>query len=960
MAQESAKENLKRKLFSSNPDKYYKVELFTKMGYERKKCPSCGAWFWTLEHDRKHCPDQPCEQYGFIGKSPMKKKMGYVQTWKAIENFFKNEGHTPVPSYPVVCRWFPGLYFTVASIVAFQRSVAGKTVFEMPYNPLIIPQMCLRFPDIENVGRTGRHMTSFVMVGQHSIYDEQKKTGYWKSRCIELDFRLMTEVFGIKPEEINWVEDVWVGPSAFGYSLEYFVRGLELGNAVFTEFAGTPEKYIQMEQRVIDMGAGLERFTWMSQGTPTCYDAVFGSVMDKLRKFIDYDGDFYARYAALSGSLNSEGAGAAKARAAAAKALGVGLSEMNKKTASLEALYAIADHSRTLLYAFTDGALPSNVGGGYNLRVILRRALDFIDRFHFDFGLIDVCRWHAEYLKNFSPRLSEGLSGLEDVLRVERARFSSTKESGRNMVVSLLKSGGISEGRLIELYESNGLTPEFVQETASKEGAKVAVPDNFYQMISAKHMQEADGEKAPEFDVKGLPATEILFYTSPGQKEFSAKVLRVLKAHEGDWVVLDRTLFYPEGGGQANDTGEMGGCKVADVQKAGHVVLHKLCGGAIKEGYEVRGCIDWERRKQLMQHHTAIHIINGAARKLLGDHVWQGGSGKTVEKAHLDITHYKPVTHEEMGKIEDEANAIIRKAVPISAGLFERSDAEKNFGMRIYQGGAIPDRSIRVIEIPGWDVEACAGTHCSNTAEVERIVLVSAERIQDGIVRLTVKAGGAAKEYMKKGVLDALEALEAARGCSSIEVSAHLSKSLKDEKSSLKQLHESAIVFSVQPGQVAAVLEKFCRETAELEADMAKAGRPATTKKIRPVTLQELCSHVFETWKGVKKEADRMRSEMAGSSSVQIAAKAKDGRVFEVLETDRKGLIETATSVITSNPALTIILANRAGDIVVMSRKEDASKIMKEIASKAGGAGGGKPEFAQGRADFIKLMEAMK
>jgi alanyl-tRNA synthetase len=243
---------------------------------------------------------------------------------------------------------------------------------------------------------------------------------------------------------------------------------------------------------------------------------------------------------------------------------------------------------------------------------------------------------------------------------------------------------------------------------------------------------------------------------------------------------------------------------------------------------------------------------------------------------------------------------------------------------------------------------------------VERIVLVSAERIQDGIVRLTVKAGGAAKEYMKKGVLDALEALEAARGCSSIEVSAHLSKSLKDEKSSLKQLHESAIVFSVQPGQVAAVLEKFCRETAELEADMAKAGRPATTKKIRPVTLQELCSHVFETWKGVKKEADRMRSEMAGSSSVQIAAKAKDGRVFEVLETDRKGLIETATSVITSNPALTIILANRAGDIVVMSRKEDASKIMKEIASKAGGAGGGKPEFAQGRADFIKLMEAMK
>ncbi|MFH1222121.1 MAG: alanine--tRNA ligase-related protein [Candidatus Micrarchaeota archaeon] len=169
-----------RARFSGEPDKYYRVALFDELGFKRRRC-SCGKWFWTLNPEQEKCPDPPCTQYGFIGQKIGKLRKDYIGTWRAIERFFVKNGHTAVPSYPTVCRWFPGLYFTIASIVAFQRSVGGEPVFEFPSNPLIIPQVCLRFSDIPNVGVSGRHHTSFIMIGQHSLYDGSPK-GYWKDR----------------------------------------------------------------------------------------------------------------------------------------------------------------------------------------------------------------------------------------------------------------------------------------------------------------------------------------------------------------------------------------------------------------------------------------------------------------------------------------------------------------------------------------------------------------------------------------------------------------------------------------------------------------------------------------------------------------------------------------------------------------------------------------------------------
>ena len=271
-------------LFSSDPNRYYKVSLFDRMGFKRQRCSSCGKFFWTLV-ERMLCPDH--ENYSFIGKPPTNKRLDYVNAWKETEEYFQFNGHSITRRYPVVCRWRDDLYFTIASIVDFQRVMGNKVVFELPANPLLVPQMCLRFNDIENVGLSGRHYTGFCMVGQ--ICNADAPGGYWKDRCIDLDYGLLTNGLGIKPEEITFVEDVWMGAGAFGYSLEYFVCGLELGNAVFTEFEGNENNYHAMTNKIIDMGAGLERFSWITMGTPTSYDCSFGPVIGKL---IDATGTF--------------------------------------------------------------------------------------------------------------------------------------------------------------------------------------------------------------------------------------------------------------------------------------------------------------------------------------------------------------------------------------------------------------------------------------------------------------------------------------------------------------------------------------------------------------------------------------------------------------------------------------------------------------------------------------------
>ena len=741
--------NMKRRLlweFSRHPERYYQVELFKREGFVRKKCKKTGRYFWTLDVEREICPDQ---QHGPIGKPSTHGELDYVDSWREVEDFFVEEGHASVPRYPVVARWRPDLYFTVASIIDFQRVEGGKIVFEFPANPLIIPQPCLRFNDIENVGFSGRHYTEFVMIGQHALNDEG---GYWKDRTIELDFRLLTERFGIPKEEITFMEDVWVGYGAFGYSLEYFVRGLELGNAVFTEFEGTPENYHTISPGVVDMGAGLERFVWISHGTPTSYDAVFGKEISEFRGKlgIDYDEGLSRRFFSISSNYDlSEMERPEDAVHRVLDEAGMDKSEYERNIKPLEDLYVVLDHSRALLFAMADGALPSNVGGGYNLRVIYRRALSIIDRNMWPLKIIDVMEALARNLKPIFPELLEMLPAVQEVLDVEYDRYRAAKLRARRIVEGLRRrKSAPTKDDLLLLYESHGVTPE----TLVDEGIIPRVPVDFYAALTTGHSGSGKGKKVEEapgsVDIGGLPSTRKLYYDDRYLTRCTARVLRAFPEIRA--VVLDRTIFYPRGGGQEPDRGTIDGIQVVDVEKMGDVVVHHLADETPREGTTVDCEIDEGRRGALMRHHTATHIINGAARSVLGPWVWQHSAFKDEGKARLDITHHSSLTHEQIEEIERLANHVVQRDIPVEIQLLPRGTAEKLYGFRLYQGGAVPDRTLRVVKIGDFDVEACGGTHCSSTGEVGLIKILRAERIQDGVVRMEFVAGPSAIRHIQE------------------------------------------------------------------------------------------------------------------------------------------------------------------------------------------------------------------
>ncbi|MBE44057.1 MAG: alanine--tRNA ligase [Thaumarchaeota archaeon] len=726
--------------FSSEPDKYYKVELFDRLGFERKKCSNCWRYFWALVN-RERCPN--CESYGFIGKPPTNKRLDYVNTWKEIEKFFTKNNHTSIKRYPVVCRWREDLFFTVASIVDFQRVIGGKVVFELPTNPLIVPQMCLRFNDIENVGVSGKHYTSFCMIGQHSFANEQ---GYWKDRCIELDYGMLTEGLGINKEEITFVEDVWLGYGAFGYSLEYFVRGLELGNAVFTEFEGTPKNHRVMKEKIIDMGAGLERFSWITMGTPTSYDCCFGPIIKELGEKIglNFDNEILSKYFTIMSNKLEEIGSTKELKTIAAKELKLDYEKLEKMVMPIEAVYTIADHTRTLLFAISDGALPSNVGGGYNLRVILRRALATLHRLGWNIKLEDVADMLINYLKTIYPELEEHRDEIKTILGIETNRYHESTERMKRIANNLVKGKKQpSNEELIKLYESDGITPDFLKEQCVISN----IPPNFYAELAVLHNEQAL-QKAlkPITGIDSVEPTKLLFYEDQNITDFEAKIVKII----GKYIVLDKTAFYARGGGQEPDHGMIANTAVNDVVKQGNVVLHEIMNETLKEGSIVKCAIDPIRRGLIMRHHTATHVLNSAARNALGSWVWQHSAFKDYDSARLDITHHSSLTRDDIMKIEKFANKAIQENLPVVIKTLDRNQAEQLYGFRIYQGGYVPNSEIRIVNIEGWDIEACAGTHVTRTGEIGMLKIIKAERIQDGVVRLEFVAGQAALEYIQK------------------------------------------------------------------------------------------------------------------------------------------------------------------------------------------------------------------
>ncbi|MBW3012672.1 alanine--tRNA ligase [Candidatus Woesearchaeota archaeon] len=734
---------------SKDPDKYYPTEVLREHGFVRKHC-KCGTFFWTVNENQSVCGDPVCSGgFRFYTDNPCKKKLDYVSVWLEFSKMFKEFGYTPIKRYPVVARWNPTMEYTNASIAAFQPYVISGQV-KPPANPLVIPQFCLRFDDTDNVGITGMHHTGFVMIGQHAFVppSEWDQNSYFRHILSWLNKGL-----GLPNKEITFHEDAWAGGGNFGCCMEYFSRGVELGNQVYMLYEQTASMPRELKIKALDMGMGMERNAWFSQATPTIYDAVFPTVMKKLLSAsgFKYDAELIKRYMPYGGYLNiDEVKDIDKAWQTVAQKAGTTVKELKKNLLPLSALYSIADHTRALLFALNDGALPSNVGGGYNLRLLVRRALSFIEQYGWNIYLPDVCAWHAEYLKPVFPELMDGLEQVRKILDVEEEKFKSTRQKSRLIIQNIIETKQkIDAKKLLELYDSQGISPEMIREEAMKAGQEVIVPENFYKLVAERHEKtehEAATHREEYIDFGEIPETDVLYYDDYLVTEFKAKVI----AQVGKNIVLDKTFFYPTSGGQMHDTGFISGERVVDVFQQGKVIVHVLeSEHEFPVGSEVPCKIDKKRREQLAQHHTATHIVNVAARRVLGNHINQAGAKKSEDKAHLDITHYQSISAEELALIEKEANKIVRENLDVHMSFMPRNDAEKKYGMSIYQGGAVPGDRLRIVEIPEVDVECCAGTHLHKTSEVGEIKILKTTKVQDGVVRITFTAGKAAEKVEK-------------------------------------------------------------------------------------------------------------------------------------------------------------------------------------------------------------------
>ncbi len=718
-------------------------------------------------------------------------------------------------------------------------------------------------------------------------------------------------------------------------------------------FEQTPEGPKELKLKVLDMGLGQERVSWFSQGTPNIYEAIFPLVLSKLREItkIDLDLELYNRFSQYSAYLNiDEVDDMDEAWNRVAKELNIDLKQLKQKILPMTAIYSIAEHARSLLFAINDGKLPSNVGGGYNLRVIFRRAISFIDRFNWDVNIADVCAWHAKELKSIFPEVSEHLDEIREILDVEKEKFYTTKKKAGKILEKILKKGEISTETLIELYDSNGISPDMVKSTAKKFGIKVNIPDDFYKLIVEKHEiteQVHATEKEIELNLDRIPETKSLYYYDYTETSNDARVLKIIDK----MVILDKTVTYPTSGGQLHDVGMINGQKFSDAFKQGNYTVHVLDEKPnFKEGDIVKVEVDKEWRTQLSQHHTATHIVNAAARDVLGSHINQAGAKKTLKNSHLDITHYEQIPREKLLEIEKKANKIVEEGIDLNLSFIPRAEAEQKYGMTIYQGGAVPGKNLRIVEVPGVDVEACGGTHLNNTSEAGYIHITKSQKIQDGIVRLTFTAGKATDELREKHkrILNELKEILnvdrkqlVARVKELFEKWKNVNKALKSGK-----VDESDLILNSSESFEGDVLSEISQFLSTKKDDV-------------PNKVQKL----FEEWNEGKQKLSEIKNLYSDEAieeqirnawiyhDIKVIFKSIDGLTQNDVKNLSQKLLKQAPNSITfiaNQSEKGIMLMGMSGSNLSLDSDINIGNIVSSVVEYYGGKGGGKSDFGQG------------
>jgi alanyl-tRNA synthetase len=707
--------------------------------------------------------------------------------------FFEEKGHTVVPSDSLVPRNDPTLLFTGAGMNQFKELFLGK-VKNPPYRRAASSQKCIRTGDIENVGRTPYHHTFFEMLGNFSFGD------YFKREAIHFAWEFLTKVLKMDPARLRptvyldddeafavWHKEIGIpaaeiprlgagdnfwpanapaeGPNGpCGPCSEiYFDQGREFGcgkptcgpacdckryceiwNLVFTQFDRRDGGALEpLPQKNIDTGMGFERLMAVLHGGRTNFDTeLFQPILREA--------------AALVGT------------------------PYGKDVATDQRLRRIADHARAVTFLIADGVLPSNEGRGYVERRLLRRAVnDGIQLGLEEPFLHRLAKPIAEIMTGPYPEIGQNREHVEQIVRGEEERFRATYRQGLDQLdrhVEYLRGAGqkVFPGRdLFVLYDTFGFPPDLAEAlladrgmAVDKAGFEEAMEEQRKRARSASVIAKEIFATGPLLYIKNESGpTRFVGYDareSEGQVVGLLREGKVEKEVRGPAeieVVVDRSPFYAEMGGQVGDTGRLEGkdaqARVTDTRGVDGYILHKttIAEGAMRRGEKVRLAVDAPRRDQIERNHTGTHLLHAALREVLGTHVRQAGSLVAPDRLRFDFSHPRPVTPEEALKIEERINEVILQDLEVRASEGTLEEARRRGAMALF-GEKYGDR-VRMIEVPGFSLELCGGTHVGRVGQIGAVSLVSEGSVAAGVRRIEAVSGtevpgrgGAARESL--------------------------------------------------------------------------------------------------------------------------------------------------------------------------------------------------------------------
>lgn len=867
-------------------------------------------------------------------------QMGLNEIRSKFLKFFESKDHYLKESASLVPHNDKSLLLINSGMAPLKNYFAGVEV--PPSVRMTTCQKCIRTGDIENVGKTARHGTFFEMLGNFSFGD------YFKEQSISWGWEFVTQHLNI-PQEKVWVtvyeEDdeafsIWenqikipkerivrlgkddnfweigIGPCGPCSEL-YFDRGEEYGcdnpdckpgcdcdrylefwNHVFTQFDRDEEgNYGQLENKNIDTGMGLERMACIMQGVDTIFD------VDTIKHILN----------------------------TIEKMAGVEYGKGEKTDISIR---IITDHIRAVSFLVADGVLPSNEGRGYVLRRLLRRAARHGKllgiKENFLYKLVDeVIKVSGEAY----PELVEKENYIKKVIRIEEEKFNETIEQGMEILasyISQLKQNGettLSGENAFKLYDTYGFPIDLTKEILEEE--HLSIDEEAFNEEMNKQRERArsargnmDGESWKEDPLSKLDSSVASTFEGYNELENSGIIKAIVKDNEivesavaGDKVVvvLDQTTFYPEGGGQAGDSGLLVNknedivVEVIDTKKgANNTIKHigLVKSGMINTGEKLATVVNKEMRMASARNHSATHILHKVLKEVLGEHVNQAGSLVTPERLRFDVTHFEAITKEELKVIEDKVNDIILESLNITCENMSINDAKNKGAMALF--GEKYGDEVRVVSMGDYSIELCGGTHLTNTSQIGMFKILSEGGVAAGVRRIEAITGRAVYNYLKE------KEEVITNVCSNLKtkedgLSQKVTSLIEENKSLSKELHDMKTKMSLQ------VVDSVLDSKADVN------GVNLVTTKFEGMDMNTL-----------KEVADNLRDKLV--SGVVVLANIAD---------DKLNLVVTATK-----------------DVV--DKGVHCGNIVKAIAQVAGGKGGGRPNMAQaGAPDVSKVDDAL-